>query len=188
MWSQNSSNDKGQDGTTTKRKKWYSPSEDRHSGEIRFLKSLCVRNEDKRHLQNSIPKGVQNLDQGYLWIPLPSLQPFLASVDEAFRRHINNAEFQKHGSFIFKAVATKFVEEQKKLWPQFCSCIGCSSLPSSEAHTVYKELFTEMINLRKEDWKNSHERVQSNKGKRSDVSLMLRDELKPFAVKKERKD
>jgi len=154
--------------------------------EIQFLKSLCVHNEDKRHLQDSIHKGVQNLDQGYLWIPLPSLQPFLVSVDEVFQRHVNNAEFQKHGSFIFKAVCTKYVEERKKLLLQFCSCIGCSSLPFSEAHI--EEFFTKMINLRKEHYKNSHKRVQSTKGKRSDVSLMLRDELKPFAVKNEQKD
>ena len=125
------------------------------------MKSLCVRNEDKRRLQDSIPKGIRNLDQGYLWVPLPSLQPFLVSVDEAFQRHINNAEFLKHGSCIFEATATKFVEERKKLLPQFCSCIGCSLLPSSEAHTVYEELFTKMINLRKEDWKNSNKRVQT---------------------------
>ena len=156
--------------------------------EIRFLKSLCVRNEDKGSLQDSIPKGVQNLDLGYLWVPLPSLRPFLVSVDEAFRRHVNNAEFRKHGSHIFEVVAAKFVEERKKILPQFCSCLGYHSLPSSEAHAVYEELFTKMINLRKEDWKNSNERVLSMKGKRSNVTLMLRDELKPFAMKKEQKD
>ena len=56
--------------------------------EIQFLKSLCVRNEDKGSLQDSIPKGVQNLDLGYLWVPLPPLYPFLVSVDEAFQRHV----------------------------------------------------------------------------------------------------
>ena len=173
---------KGKSGT------FHSLRTDTLEKEIQFLKSLCVCNKDKRSLQDSIPKGVQILDLGYLWIPLPSLRPFLVSVDEVFRRHVNNIEFQKHGSHIFEVVTTKFVKERKRILPQFCSCLGCHSLPSTEAHAVYEDLFTKMINLRKEDWKTSNERVQSKKGKRSDVTLMLRDELKPFAVKKERKE
>ena len=42
-----------------------------------------------------------------------------------------------------------------------------------------------MINLRKEDWKNSNERLQSKQGKRSDVTLMLRDQLKALAARSE---
>ena len=133
--------------------------------EIRFLKSLCVRNEDKGSLHDSIPKGVQNLDLGYLWVPLPSLRPFLVRVDEVFRKHVNNTEFQKHGSHIFEEAATKFVEEREILLPDFYSCLGYHSLPSSEAYAVYEQLFTKMINLRKEDWKNSNERGLSTKGK-----------------------
>ena len=153
--------------------------------EIHFLKSLCVRNEDKSQLKRIIPKGVQNLDLGYLWVPIPSLQPFLVGVDEAFRRHVNSTEFHKYGCHLFEAVTSKFVEERKQLLPQFCSCIGISSLPSPEAHLVYEQLFTKMINLRKEDWKNSNERLQSKQGKRADVTLMLRDQLKPFVARSE---
>lgn len=72
-----------------------------------------------RSLHDSIPKGVQNLDLGYLWVPLPSLHPFLVSVDEALRKHVNDEEFRKHGSHVFEEVAAKFVEELEKLLPQF---------------------------------------------------------------------
>ena len=152
--------------------------------EIAFLKSLCVRNEEKCQMQESIPTGVQNLDKGYLWVPLPALKPFLVGVDQAFRKHVNNREFKKHGSHLFEVSDPKFSDEKKNLIPLFCSsCLDHSSL-SPEAMSVYESLFTKMINLRKEDWKNT-ERVELNKGTRSNVTLMLRDELKPHAAKRQ---
>ena len=45
--------------------------------EVAFLKSLCIRNEEKCQMRKSIPRGVQNLDKGYLWVPLPALNHFL---------------------------------------------------------------------------------------------------------------
>ena len=53
--------------------------------EVAFLKSLCVRNEEKCQMRESMPTGVQNLGKGYLWVPLPALKPFLVGVDQAFR-------------------------------------------------------------------------------------------------------
>ena len=54
-----------------------------------------------------------------------------------------------------------------------------------EAEQVHTELVLKMFNLRKEDWKRSHERVKLEiAGKTSAVTLMLRDELKPLAVAK----
>lgn len=152
--------------------------------EVAFLKSLCIRNEEKYQMQESIPTGVQNLDKGYLWVPLPALKPFLVGVDQAFRKHVNNREFKKHGSHLFEVAEPKFLDERKNMIPLFCSCLGCSSSLSPEAMSVYESLFTKMINLRKEDWKNTNERVELNKGTRSNVTLMLRDELKPHAAKR----
>ena len=130
--------------------------------EVAFLKSLCIRNEENCQMRRSIPTGVQNLDKGYLWVPLPALKPFLVGVDQAFRKHVNNKEFKKHGSHLFEVAEPKFVDEKKNLIPQFCSCLGCTSSLSPEAMNVYESLFTKMINLRKEDWKDTSERVELN--------------------------
>ena len=39
-------------------------------------------------MQDSIPLGIQVLDRGYVYHPLPSLKPYFAAVDHAFTQII----------------------------------------------------------------------------------------------------
>ena len=69
--------------------------------QIKLLK-ICIPNEDKENLKDSIPSGIQELDRGYLHVPLPALKPYLAAVDRAFTQHVNKESYLKHGHQLFK--------------------------------------------------------------------------------------
>ena len=71
---------------------------------IRLLQRICIPMKDKESLKDSIPSSIQNLDKGYMYIPMPSLIPYLAEVDRTFREHVNNDKFQKHGHQLFKII------------------------------------------------------------------------------------
>ena len=50
---------------------------------------------------------------------------------------------------------------------------------------LYNDLWSKMINVRKEDWRLCRQRTTTFKsGKTGETTLMLRDELKPFAASK----
>lgn len=70
--------------------------------QVELLKKICIPNEEKPTMQDSIPLGIQVLDQGYMYVPLPSLKPHLAAVDHAFTQQINKDSYKKHGNQLFK--------------------------------------------------------------------------------------
>ena len=70
--------------------------------QIQLLHKICIPNEDKARVKDSIPSGIQELDRGYMYVPLPSLKTFLAAVDRTFIQHINKQSHLKHGHQLFK--------------------------------------------------------------------------------------
>ena len=70
--------------------------------QINLLHKICIPNEDKEKLKDSIPPSIQELDRGYLYVPLPALKPYLAAVDRAFTQHVNKENYLKHGHQLFK--------------------------------------------------------------------------------------
>ena len=66
-----------------------------------------------------------------------------------------------------------------RLFPLFSSCFGKFS--GATITEVYTLLFDKMVNLRKKEMERSWERLDTHTGK--NVTLNLRDELKPFAAK-----
>ena len=47
--------------------------------QICLLQKICIPMKDKESLKDSIPSSIQNLDRGYMYIPMPSLIPYLQS-------------------------------------------------------------------------------------------------------------
>ena len=43
--------------------------------QIDLLIKICIPMEEKPKMQDSIPLGIQVLDRGYMYVPLPSLKP-----------------------------------------------------------------------------------------------------------------
>ena len=70
--------------------------------EIELLHKICIPNEDKEKVKDAIPSGIQELDRGNLYVPIPSLKPYLAVVDRTFTHHINTESYKKHGHQLFK--------------------------------------------------------------------------------------
>ena len=70
-------------------------------------------------------------------------------------------------------------QSKEKLFPLFSSCFGKFS--NATVTEVYKLLFDKMVNLRKNEMERSWEMLETHIGK--NVTLNLRDELKPFAAK-----
>ena len=70
--------------------------------QIKLLHKICIPNEDKEKLKDSIPSGIQELDRGNLYVPLPALKSYLAAVDSAFTQHVNKESYLKHGHQLFK--------------------------------------------------------------------------------------
>lgn len=67
-----------------------------------FLRKMCIPIESKETMKDSIPASIQHLDKGCMYIPLPSLKPFLQQVEHVFTKHVNNESFQTHGDQLFK--------------------------------------------------------------------------------------
>lgn len=172
-----------------------------------FLRKMCIPIESKETMKDTIPSSIQHLDKGGMYIPLPSFKPFLQQVEHVFTKHVNNKNFQKHGDQLFKVWKTtpyiihfmhntllsyiqvadsKLTEEVPSLFQLFTKCLKSDhNCPQHEIEQIHRELTTKMFNLRKEDWKQSFQRVHlDKKGKTSAVTLMLRDELKPIAASK----
>ena len=76
------------------------------------------------------------------------------------------------------------------MYGTFQTCLNNSTAFRDEelspvAFTIFKELTSKMLNLRKEDWLSSWKRLTlEKKGKTSSVTLMLKDELKPQSATK----
>ena len=67
-----------------------------------LLQKMCIPIESKEIMKDTIPSGIQHLDKGGMYIPLPSLKPFLQQVEGVFTKHVNNENFRKHGDQLFK--------------------------------------------------------------------------------------
>ena len=133
-----------------------------------------------------IPIGISNLDQtGYMWVPRLQLLPFLRKVDEVVRLHINEGNFQKHGENIFTVIQSQLNTQRDKLYSLFLSGLDEQCTDTEISKSIYADLWGKMLNLRKEEWRASRERLLThNEGKTSTISLMLRDELKPHVARK----
>ena len=157
------------------------------TSELLFLKKLCITPEEKTGtLQTQIPAGISSLDQtGYMWVPRLQLLPFLRKVDEVVRLHINEGNFQKHGENLFKIIQSQLNTQRDKLYSLFLSGLDEHFTDTETSKSIYTDLWGKMMNLRKEEWRASRERLLTHKeGKTSTTSLMLRDELKPHIARK----
>ena len=79
---------------------------------------------------------------------------------------------------------THFLRHRDQLYDLFLSSMPVKK-DSELLRSIYNELWSKMVNLRKEDWRASRQRIAvQGSGKTSSTTLMLRDELKPIAAKK----
>ena len=155
--------------------------------ELLFLKHLCISSDVKNGaLQKQIPAGIKNLDQtGYMWVPRLQLLPFLRKVDNIVQSNINECSFQKNGENLFKTIQHQLNTQRDNLYSLFLSGVDEQCTDTVIAKSIYNDLWGKMMNLRKEEWRASRERLLIHKeGKTSSTTLMLRDELKPHVVKK----
>ena len=76
------------------------------------------------------------------------------------------------------------MKERDLLYGLFLSSFSVSETDEL-VRPLYNDLWSKMINLRKEDWRLSRQRIITLKsGKTGETTLMLRDELKPIAASK----
>ena len=94
-------------------------------------------------------------------------------------REINYHTFHKLGGLAFKSMQNRMEQSKDRLFPLFSRCFGKFS--SATVTEVYTLLFDKMVNLRKKEMERSWERLDTHTGK--NVTLNLRDELKPFTAK-----
>ena len=116
-------------------------------------------------------------DEGGMRFPCQNLFPFLHEFDSVARQEINYHTFHKLGELAFKSMQDRMAQHKDRLFPLFSSCfVNFSNATITEVYTL---LFDKMVNLRKKEMERSWERLDTHKN----VSLNLRDELKPFAAK-----
>ena len=70
--------------------------------QIDILLRMCIPTECKEAMKDAIPASIQHLDRGHLYIPLPTIKPYLQEVDHVFTKYVNNENFRKHGEQLFK--------------------------------------------------------------------------------------
>ena len=111
-------------------------------------------------------------DEGGMRFPCQNLFPFLHKFDSG--NQLSNISQAWRISF---QVNAKSNGTTQRLFPLFSSCfINFSNATITEVYTL---LFDNMVNSHKKEMERSWERLDTHKN----VSLNLRDELKPFAAK-----
>lgn len=102
-------------------------------------------------------------------------------MDEVVHTNLNESNFLLWGENLFRAIQPQLDEFKDQLFPLFLSSIHDINVPSdSYAHIrpICNELWGKMINLRKEEWKSSRERVHIHSEGKTSTTLLLRDEFK----------
>ena len=110
-----------------------------------------------------------------MWVPRLQLLPFLRRVDEVVRLHINEQKFQKHGENLFKVIQPQLDAHRDKLYSLFLSGLEEQCTGTETSKSLYTDLWGKMMNLRKEQWRASRERLLTHKEGKTSTSLMLRD-------------
>lgn len=141
---------------------------------IQLVGEMCMSEVDKVANIALLP----SCDEGGMIFPHNKLFDFLRQFDSAVSKEVNFTALETYGERAFKNISDKMCHHKEVLYPMFAK-----HFPTYSKYTlsdVYGLLFQKMLNLRKKDMENSWERLKG-----SYLTLNLRDELKPYASKKE---
>ena len=142
--------------------------------QIQLIHSMCMSQNDKDVNKSLLP----TCDEGGMVFPHSKLFGFLRQFDSAVRQEVNYSVFETHGDNAFLIIEEKMNPHKDKLYPVFAKSFPTFS--KAVTRDSYNLLFDKMLNLRKKDMEHSWERQKGTA-----VTLNLRDELKPYASKKE---
>lgn len=155
-----------------------------------ILEVLKIKSEDS----NSVPYGIQCLNQGGLVIIDPCLLAYLRLLIDKVLSHINEKQCQEMGQHMIKVARMK-IENDTDIRSLFMKCLdninSVGTLPDSASlpaiDKVYKEFTLKIFHARVNEYMTATAEIELEKsGKAVKADQSLRDQLKTYSSTKGR--
>ena len=146
----------------------------RSQREIDILRSYEARDKLK------LPAAYLYLDRGHLFALDPAFLPFLQTLDETFKTHVNHQSFieLEKDLFMLGKAAMRSDKNSEAVFNSCCESLSLeTTLYNSDVRAVYREFLDKYSNTRCNDFLKSMVELDGDKSQK----VMLRDKLKAMS-------